>query len=114
MRFFQTSIYELLIKLFLNILVYGYLNLYVHTNRELGLEYVDLYLIHWPLKMTQEVFQVPIPKECIFAIDIKGVWEAMEECVDQVSPRLSELAISLLKGFKKFFLSPKFPLLLIR
>ncbi|KAK2989005.1 hypothetical protein RJ640_028494, partial [Escallonia rubra] len=48
--------------------------------KNLRMEYVDLYLIHWPLKATQEEFQVPIPKECIFPIDIKSVWEGMEEC----------------------------------
>ncbi|GJX96995.1 D-galacturonate reductase-like protein [Tanacetum coccineum] len=49
---------------------------------ELRLEYVDLYLIHGPLRLTQEVFQMPIPKDSIFHIDIKTVWEAMEECVN--------------------------------
>ncbi|KAI3816429.1 hypothetical protein L1987_16125 [Smallanthus sonchifolius] len=46
----------------------------------LGLEYVDLYLIHFPLKLIQEEFKVPVPNECIAAIDIKAVWEGMEEC----------------------------------
>ncbi|KAL4575610.1 hypothetical protein LXL04_022459 [Taraxacum kok-saghyz] len=48
--------------------------------RNLGLEYVDLYLIHWPLKLNQEHFKVPVPKDCIATIDIKAVWQAMEEC----------------------------------
>ncbi|CAH1430075.1 unnamed protein product [Lactuca virosa] len=48
--------------------------------RNLGLEYVDLYLIHWPLKLNQDEVRLPIPKECIAAIDLKAVWEAMEEC----------------------------------
>ncbi|KAK2978089.1 hypothetical protein RJ640_024409 [Escallonia rubra] len=48
--------------------------------KNLGMEYVDLYLIHWPLRLTQEEFKVPIPKECVLAIDIKSVWERMEEC----------------------------------
>ncbi|XP_024964350.1 D-galacturonate reductase-like [Cynara cardunculus var. scolymus] len=50
--------------------------------RNLGLEYVDLYLIHWPLKLNQEQYKLPVPKECVAAIDIKGVWEAMEDCQD--------------------------------
>ncbi|KAI3734175.1 hypothetical protein L6452_13639 [Arctium lappa] len=48
----------------------------------LGLKYVDLYLIHWPLKLNQEHYKFPVPKECVAAIDIKGVWEAMEDCQD--------------------------------
>lgn len=51
------------------------------TLQNLGLEYIDLYLIHWPMLVKQEEFKDrPIPKECIFPIDIKSVWEAMEEC----------------------------------
>ncbi|KAI3734176.1 hypothetical protein L6452_13640 [Arctium lappa] len=48
--------------------------------RNLGLEYIDLYLIHWPVTLKQEELQIPIPKECIFPINIKDVWKAMEEC----------------------------------
>ncbi|KAK9063836.1 hypothetical protein SSX86_017708 [Deinandra increscens subsp. villosa] len=48
--------------------------------RNLDLEYVDLYLIHWPLKIHQDDVKSPITKECIAAINIKDVWEAMEEC----------------------------------
>ncbi|KAK9059965.1 hypothetical protein SSX86_020669 [Deinandra increscens subsp. villosa] len=48
--------------------------------RNLGLEYVDLYLIHWPLKINHQHMKIPVPKELVTAIDIKAVWEAMEEC----------------------------------
>ncbi|CAH1420365.1 unnamed protein product [Lactuca virosa] len=48
--------------------------------QNLGLEYVDLYLIHWPLKLIQDEVKLPVPKECVAVIDIKAVWEAMEEC----------------------------------
>ncbi|KAJ0553538.1 putative D-galacturonate reductase [Helianthus annuus] len=49
-------------------------------HRELGLEYVDLYLIHWPLKLNQDDAKSPITKESIAAINIKDVWEGMEKC----------------------------------
>ncbi|KAJ0677967.1 putative D-galacturonate reductase [Helianthus annuus] len=48
--------------------------------QNLGLEYVDLYLIHWPLKINYPHIKIPVPTECVTAIDIKAVWEAMEEC----------------------------------
>ncbi|XP_021300545.1 D-galacturonate reductase-like [Herrania umbratica] len=48
--------------------------------RNLQLDYIDLYLIHWPLKLSQEVRQMPVIREHIFPLDIKSVWEAMEEC----------------------------------
>ncbi|XP_076914069.1 D-galacturonate reductase-like isoform X2 [Bidens hawaiensis] len=47
--------------------------------QNLGLEYVDLYLIHWPIKINYEHVKLPVPKELVTAIDIKAVWEAMEE-----------------------------------
>ncbi|KAK1551792.1 hypothetical protein Q3G72_004881 [Acer saccharum] len=50
------------------------------TLRNLQLDYLDMYLIHWPLKLSsQEIRQIPFPKEYISPIDIKSVWEAMEE-----------------------------------
>ncbi|KAJ0764797.1 putative D-galacturonate reductase [Helianthus annuus] len=48
--------------------------------KNLGLEYVDLYLIHWPLKLIQDEFRGPVPIECIATMDLKAVWEGMEEC----------------------------------
>ncbi|KAG9439706.1 hypothetical protein H6P81_019871 [Aristolochia fimbriata] len=46
----------------------------------LQLEYLDLYLIHWPVSMKPGELKYPVPKEDICAMDFKGVWEAMEEC----------------------------------
>lgn len=39
-----------------------------------------MYLIHWPLKVSPEVHKMPIVKEHAFPLDIKSVWEGMEEC----------------------------------
>ncbi|XP_043719851.1 methylecgonone reductase-like [Telopea speciosissima] len=49
------------------------------TLKKLGLDYVDLYLIHCPVRLKQGAVK-PFPKEDILPIDIKGTWEAMEEC----------------------------------
>lgn len=48
--------------------------------RNLQLDYLDMYLIHWPVKLSPEVRQPPFKKEHVFPLDIKSVWEAMEEC----------------------------------
>ncbi|KAH6815369.1 oxidoreductase superfamily protein [Perilla frutescens var. frutescens] len=48
--------------------------------QNLQLEYVDLYLIHWPVTLTEMVWKTPVPIEIVKHLDMKGVWEAMEEC----------------------------------
>ncbi|CAJ2679435.1 unnamed protein product [Trifolium pratense] len=50
------------------------------TLKKLGLEYVDLYLIHWPVRFKQDVEGLNFKSEDIIPFDIKGTWEAMEEC----------------------------------
>ncbi|XP_062113193.1 D-galacturonate reductase-like [Humulus lupulus] len=47
---------------------------------KLELEYVDMYIIHWPFKLSKEVKSMPVEKELIQPLDIKSVWEGMEEC----------------------------------
>ncbi|CAN6294038.1 unnamed protein product [Urochloa humidicola] len=47
----------------------------------LQMEYVDLYLIHFPLSMRPLPEGAPlVVKEELVALDMKGVWEEMEEC----------------------------------
>ncbi|KAI3516857.1 hypothetical protein L1887_15961 [Cichorium endivia] len=75
--------------------------------QNLGLEYVDLYLVHWPLKQNQDEIKIPIPKESIAAINIKDVWEGMEKCqtlgltksigVSNFAPRRIEEILSFAK-----------------
>ncbi|XP_021747957.1 non-functional NADPH-dependent codeinone reductase 2-like [Chenopodium quinoa] len=50
------------------------------TLRKLNLDYVDLYLIHWPVSSKPGVYEYPIKKEDFMAMDYKSVWEGMEEC----------------------------------
>jgi len=48
--------------------------------RRLKLEYLDLYLIHWPISVQPGDWQPPYSEEVITTFDLKGVWTAMEEC----------------------------------
>ncbi|KAF6163671.1 hypothetical protein GIB67_036131 [Kingdonia uniflora] len=50
------------------------------TLKSLQLEYLDLYLLHWPLSSKPGKYEYPIPKEELLPMDFKSVWEAMEEC----------------------------------
>lgn len=44
------------------------------------MDYLDLYLIHWPLRISQDAKSVPLCEDHVYPLDIKSVWEAMEEC----------------------------------
>ncbi|KMZ63253.1 Non-functional NADPH-dependent codeinone reductase 2 [Zostera marina] len=46
----------------------------------LGLEYLDLYLIHWPVRLRKTEKYFPIEKEDIMVFDMKSTWAGMEEC----------------------------------
>lgn len=52
------------------------------TLRQLKFDYVDLYLVHWPIRTKQNV-EDPFNNmkgEDILHFDVKEVWKAMEEC----------------------------------
>lgn len=49
----------------------------------LQLEYLDLYLIHWPVSSKSGSHEYPIKKEDFCTMDYKAVWEAMEACQRQ-------------------------------
>ena len=51
-----------------------------NSLKNLGLEYLDLYLIHFPVSSTPGKYEIPIKEEDIVPFDLKSVWEAMEEC----------------------------------
>ncbi|KAI8556973.1 hypothetical protein RHMOL_Rhmol05G0298100 [Rhododendron molle] len=51
------------------------------TLQKLGLEYLDLYLIHHPVSMKPAgSYVLPFNKSDLLPMDFKSVWEAMEGC----------------------------------
>ncbi|TKW04639.1 hypothetical protein SEVIR_7G122700v4 [Setaria viridis] len=48
--------------------------------RNLQMEYLDLYLIHWPICIKPVPPSFPAKKEDAMPFDFEGVWLAMEEC----------------------------------
>ncbi|XP_057961521.1 D-galacturonate reductase-like [Malania oleifera] len=48
--------------------------------RNLQLDYLDLYLIHWPIRLSPKARTSPVPPDYVFPIDLTSVWEGMEEC----------------------------------
>ncbi|KAJ9169467.1 hypothetical protein P3X46_017662 [Hevea brasiliensis] len=51
-----------------------------NSLRTLQLEYLDLYLIHWPISFKPGRLMFPVPKDELLPMDFKSVWAAMEEC----------------------------------
>ncbi|KAM3367715.1 hypothetical protein ACQJBY_016335 [Aegilops geniculata] len=48
--------------------------------QNLQMEYVDLYLIHWPISLKPGPAVFPVKREDAVPFDFEGVWRAMEEC----------------------------------
>ncbi|KAL6187389.1 hypothetical protein ACLB2K_038788 [Fragaria x ananassa] len=51
-----------------------------NTLKNLGLEYLNLYLIRWPVSLKTASYDFPVNKDHLLPMDFKGVWEAMEDC----------------------------------
>ncbi|OMO54968.1 Aldo/keto reductase [Corchorus olitorius] len=47
---------------------------------KLKLEYIDLFLIHWPVSAKRGTYEFPIKEEDFLPMDFNGVWAAMEDC----------------------------------
>ena len=61
-------------KEILNILIYGF--------RIMGMEYIDMYLVHWPVRLKSWVCD-PIPKEDEFEpLCLDVTWSGMEKCLE--------------------------------
>ncbi|CAI9092033.1 OLC1v1027170C1 [Oldenlandia corymbosa var. corymbosa] len=51
------------------------------TLDELGLDYIDMYLVHWPVKLKPGVNN-PVPEESDFDdLDMENTWYWMEQCL---------------------------------
>ncbi|KAL6838330.1 hypothetical protein ACP4OV_031834 [Aristida adscensionis] len=50
------------------------------TLQNLQMEYLDLYLIHWPVSLKPGPPKFPNKREDAVPFDFEGVWRAMEEC----------------------------------
>ena len=48
-------------------------------SRNLGLEYLDLYLVHFPVSLKPGSYVVPFDKTELLPMDFKSVWEAILE-----------------------------------
>ncbi|GLJ18628.1 hypothetical protein SUGI_0331960 [Cryptomeria japonica] len=50
--------------------------------KNMQLEYVDLYLIHWPVHLRKGAL-LPVPREEDYLpLDMKSTWQGMEQCIE--------------------------------
>eukprot|EP01018_Ginkgo_biloba_P024802 Gb_31082 [translate_table: standard] len=52
------------------------------TLEKLQLEYVDLYLVHWPVKFRKGANPFQPKDEDFLPLDLKSTWRGMERCVE--------------------------------
>ncbi len=50
---------------------------------KLKLDYVDLYLIHWPIAAKDWIMTLPTKDQILPHVDLKGVWAELEHCVEK-------------------------------
>ncbi|XP_044504518.1 NADPH-dependent aldo-keto reductase, chloroplastic-like [Mangifera indica] len=52
------------------------------TLKNLGMEYIDMYLVHWPVKLKPWAVN-PVPNEEDFErLDLEATWAGMEKCLE--------------------------------
>eukprot|EP01018_Ginkgo_biloba_P024810 Gb_28797 [translate_table: standard] len=49
---------------------------------KLRLEYLDLFLIHWPIKLRKGASRPYFKEENFLPLDLKSTWRGMEQCVE--------------------------------
>ncbi|CAN0841031.1 Methylecgonone reductase, partial [Linum grandiflorum] len=54
-----------------------------NSLRRLRMEYVDLYLVHFPVTLKNDANPLEFAKDEIVEFDMKKTWNAMEECYKQ-------------------------------
>ncbi|GLJ35306.1 hypothetical protein SUGI_0710230 [Cryptomeria japonica] len=77
--------------------------------KALKLDYLDLYLIHWPLALKKGALFPHVTPDDVIAIDIHGVWRAMEHCVKLGLTRAIGVCNFSCKKIKDILAFAKFP-----
>ncbi|KAJ8749829.1 hypothetical protein K2173_013232 [Erythroxylum novogranatense] len=78
------------------------------TLENLGMDYLDLYLIHFPVSL-KPGSQVPFEKGDIVEMDFESVWKAMEECKDLGLTKLIGVSNFTCKKIDKLLTTARIP-----
>ena len=77
--------------------------------RNLQMEYVDLYLVHWPMAVKPSKPHFPMKREDIVPLDLAGVWRAMEECHRLGLAKMIGISNFTTKKLKELLATAKIP-----
>lgn len=48
----------------------------------MGMEYLDMYLVHWPVKLKPWNYSAVPPEDDFEPLDLESTWAGMEKCLD--------------------------------
>ncbi|XP_078180448.1 non-functional NADPH-dependent codeinone reductase 2-like [Carex rostrata] len=77
--------------------------------RNLKMEYLDLYLMHWPMSAKPGQASFPVKRDDVVPLDLRGVWEAMEECQKQNLTKAIGVSNFTTKKLEELFAFAKIP-----
>ncbi|KAI5601769.1 hypothetical protein BDE02_01G113800 [Populus trichocarpa] len=52
------------------------------TLKNMGMEYLDMYLVHWPVKLKPWNYSAVPPEDDFEPLDLESTWAGMEKCLD--------------------------------
>ncbi|KAJ6712241.1 ALDO/KETO REDUCTASE [Salix purpurea] len=52
------------------------------TLKNMGMEYLDMYLVHWPVKLKPCNYSAVPPEDDFVPLDLESTWAGMEKCLD--------------------------------
>ncbi|KAF9689524.1 hypothetical protein SADUNF_Sadunf01G0100900 [Salix dunnii] len=52
------------------------------TLKNMGMEYLDMYLVHWPVKLKPYSYSAVPPEDDFVPLDLESTWAGMEKCLD--------------------------------
>jgi diketogulonate reductase-like aldo/keto reductase len=62
--------------------LFGFSSAFASCYRNMGMEYLDMYLVHWPVKLKPWNYSAVPPEDDFEPLDLESTWAGMEKCLD--------------------------------